>query len=344
MATETITAWTKLLSRVIWCVIVLIVAAAVGKWLIMDRAATAPLVHTSKVLPKPAINWARVDADLVHTLQEAASVADEATTHKLDIWIDTLMKRVDDDFLDWYFSYWNQQILGLKAIWYWSFSQVLSDAPDAAERMTEDVQEQFTARVLRPEIAQLELERLATEVLQIYVTQVSEHLAGMPQRYQISPPDWERYLNDIAVITSRTAGNREVPLTLKTLTVSTAAGAVALGHAMGPTLKQLGSKVSGKLVGTAAEKMAAKTGAKVSAKVGGKSLGAIIGIGILIWDVWDHQQTQKVERPRLRQAITDYFAEVKQNLLYEPESGIMSVLHTIEENIIASLHKQSMKS
>ena len=175
MATETIAAWTKLLSRVIWCVIVLIVAVAVGKWLIMDRAATAPLVHTSKVLPKPAINWARVDADLVHTLQEAASVADEATTHKLDIWIDTLMKRVDDDFLDWYFSYWNQQILGLKAVWYWSFSQVLSDAPDAAERMTEDVQEQFTARVLRPEIAQLELERLATEVLQIYVTQVSEH-------------------------------------------------------------------------------------------------------------------------------------------------------------------------
>jgi len=72
--------------------------------------------------------------------------------------------------------------------------------------MTEDVQEQFTARVLRPEIAQLELERLATEVLQIYVTQVSEHLAAMPQRYQISPPDWERYLNDIAVITSRTEG------------------------------------------------------------------------------------------------------------------------------------------
>jgi hypothetical protein len=166
----------------------------------------------------------------------------------------------------------------------------------------------------------------------------------MPQRYQISPPDWERYLNDIAVITSRTAGNREVPLTLKTLTVSTAAGTVALGHALGPTLKQLGSKVSGKLVGTAAEKMAAKTGAKVSAKVGGKSLGAIIGIGILIWDVWDHQQLQKVERPRLRQAITDYFAEVKQNLLYEPESGIMSVLHTIEENIIAALHKHSMQS
>jgi sensor domain CHASE-containing protein len=71
--------------------------------------------------------------------------------------------------------------------------------------------------------------------------------------------------------------------------------------------------------------------------VGGKSLGAIIGIGIIIWDVWDHQQTKKVERPRLRQAITDYFAEVKRSLLHEPESGVMSVLQAVEGNIIASL-------
>lgn len=28
--------------------------------------------------------------------------------------------RVDDDFLEWYFDYWNQQVLGLKSIWYWS--------------------------------------------------------------------------------------------------------------------------------------------------------------------------------------------------------------------------------
>jgi hypothetical protein len=98
------------------------------------------------------------------------------------------------------------------------------------------------------------------------------------------------------------------PLTLKTLTVSTVTGTVVFGHAVGPTLKQFGSKVSGTLVGTAAEKMAAKIGAKMSTKVGGKNLGAIIGIGVLIWDVWNHQQIKQVERPRLRQTMTDYFS------------------------------------
>jgi hypothetical protein len=127
----------------------------------------------------------------------------------------------------------------------------------------EDIQAQFATRVLRPEIAQLELERLTNEVLKIYVTKVSEYLTPMPEKYQLTPPDWERYLDDIAVVISRTEGNRATPLTLKALTVTTGAGMVALGHALRPAIQQIGSKVSGTLAGKAAGKMAAKTGAKV---------------------------------------------------------------------------------
>jgi hypothetical protein len=344
MATEKIAAWTRLLSRALWFVVVLIVAATVGKWLVMDRSPPAPPSHTSKSLPKPAINWAQIDADIVHTLKDAASAAEEAATYTLEAWTDALMQRVDEDFLDWYFGYWNQQILGLKAIWYWSVSQVLSNAPDAAEHITADIQAQFAMRVLRPEIAQLELERLTNEVLKIYVTKVSEYLAPIPEKYQLTPPDWERYLDDIAVVIARTEGNRATPLTLKALVVTTGASTAALGHALYPAIKQIGSKVSGTFAGKAAGNMVAKTGAKVGAKAGGKFLGPMIGLGIMTWEVWDHQQTKKVGRPILRQAIADYFTEVKQHLLHEPASGVMAVLHTIEENIIASLRKRPAPS
>ena len=67
-------------------------------------------------------------------------------------------------------------------------------------------------------------------------------------------------------------------------------------------------------------------------------------MGIIAWEVWDHQQTKKVGRPILRQAIADYLTEVKQNLLYEPASGVVSVLHTIEGNIIAALRKRPAQS
>ncbi|MGE3536734.1 MAG: hypothetical protein AB7N91_04745 [Candidatus Tectimicrobiota bacterium] len=340
MATEKITAWTTLLSRVIWFVVVLMVAVAVGKWLVTSQPATLPPAQTAKALPHPAINWAQVDADIVSLLKEAAAVAEAAATHRLAAWADVLMQRVDADFLEWYFGYWQQQTLGLKTIWYWSVSQVLSNAPEAAERMTEDIQEQFATRVLRPEIAQLELERLTNEVLKVYVTMVGEHLPSIPEKYQMPPPDWQRYLTNIAVITSRTEGNREIPLALKAFIGTTGASAVALGHALSPAIKQIGSKVSGTLAGKAAGSMAARTGAKVGAKAGGKFLGPLIGIGIIIWDVWDHYQTKKVERPILRQAIADYFTEVQQNLLHEPEAGVMSVIHTVEGNIISSLRKR----
>jgi hypothetical protein len=339
METRKITAWTRLLSRVIGLVVVLIVATTVGKWLMSHPpASTSP---PAKPLPKPAIDWAQVDKDLVHSLQAAASTAEAAATQKLDAWTEALMKRVDADFLEWYFNYWNQQTLALKGMWYWSVGQVLSDAPAAAARITEDIQEQFATRVLRPEIAQMELERLTSEVLHVYVTQVREQLSTIPEKYQLPQADWERYLDDIAVLTARTEGNRDVPLTLKALTASTAAGTIALGQALGPPLKNIAGKVSGKLTGKAAATLATKTGVKVGARVGGKLLGPITGIGIVIWDVWDHRQTQKVERPLLRQAIADYFAAMKQNLLHEPESGVLSVLHTIERNIVSSLRKQS---
>src|SRR5262249_10276840 len=137
---------------------------------------------------------------------------------------------------------------------------------------------------------------------------------------------------------------RDVPLTLKTLTASTVGGTVALGRALAPALTQMGRKLSGTLAGKAAGTLAAHTGAKVGGKVGGKVLGATMGIGIVLWDVWDHRQPTQVVRPRLRQAIADYLTEVKQQLLYMPESGVIALLHTLEGSLIASRRPQASPS
>jgi hypothetical protein len=72
-------------------------------------------------------------------------------------------------------------------------------------------------------------------------------------------------------------------------------------------------------------------------KVGGKFLGAIIGIGILAWDLWDHQHTQQVERPMLRANLVDYLAELQHALLRDPESGIMTMIEVVENTMVSSL-------
>ena len=320
----------------IWLAVVIIILATAGKFLWKrqqpqhDKPQNAPV-------PVAQTDWSQVDHEIVEALKQAHQAAETSAQAKLDAWTDSLMKRVDNDFLEWYFSYWTQQVLGLKAMWYWTAHELAINKPGLAEQITQDVQEQFAQRVLRPEIAQLELERISHEVLQVYVDNLTTKLAAIPTKYKIPQTDWERYLSDIAVMTSRTEGNREVSLTLKTVVASGVTGGAVLAKAMAPALKEIGGKVMAKLAGKAAGEVAAKTGGKVAAKVGGKMLGEIVGIGIIIWDVWDHYQTKKVDRPILRQNIADYFTEVKQHLLHEPDSGIITVIDTIEHNIVSSL-------
>ena len=340
MDTEKLKAWTSLISKLTWLLVVLIVLAGVGRWLLWPTTPKSASVTPPQSIPASPIDWNQVDKEMREILMSARTAAESSATAKLDAWIASLMHRVDDDFLNWYFSYWNQQMLGLKGIWYWSVKQVMNDQPDAAERITEDIQKEFAKRVLRPQVAQLELERITAEVLEVYVGELREGLSGIPAKYRIPQPDWDRYLNDIAVVASGTEGNRDVPLTLKAVTATTAGGGALAAKALAPTIKNIGGKISAKLAGKAAGKVAGKTGAKVAGKAGGKLLGPIIGFGIIIWDVWDHYETKKVERPILRQTIADYFGEIKQSLLHEPESGIMAVIRTMEGNIVAALRSQ----
>ena len=89
---------------------------------------------------------------------------------KLVEWSTELQTRIDEDFLNWYFSYWQQQSFGLKAIGYWVadheiVEKIVGDQPKMAERITEEIQEEFSKRVLRPQIAQLQIERIADETV-----------------------------------------------------------------------------------------------------------------------------------------------------------------------------------
>ena len=108
---------------------------------------------------------------------------------------------------------------------------------------------------------------------------------------------------------------------------------------LSPAIKSIGTKVSAKLASKAAAKMAAKTGGKVAAKAGGELLGPIVGIGIIIWDLYDHAQTTKVNKPILRNNIEAYLKEVEETLLEDPEGSIMATIRQIETSILRGIKK-----
>lgn len=332
-------AWSHLIrsvSKFLWVLVVLIVLAALGKMFLFKSAKDQPRREVVKPVVEK-IDWGLVNKEIEKVVVAARKEVEVLAGKKLEVWIEKNMNRVDQNFLDWYFSYWTQQKLGLKSllaqVWHW----VDGDSPTAAEKMTEEVQEEFTLRVIRPQIAQMEMERIINTVVQRFSYLLKQKLDRIPETYKITEAEWDRYLNDVSTLIAQTEGNRSISVSLKVLVGTSVGGSLVLIKTLKPMVMKIGSKISTKLAAKSAAKMAAKTGGKVAAKAGGKFLGTIVAIGIIIWDVWDHHQTVKKARPVLRQNIHDYFKEMKHSLLHDPEFGIMTVLYQIEQGILKKI-------
>ena len=83
--------------------------------------------------------------------------------------------------------------------------------------------------------------------------------------------------------------------------------------------------------------MATKTGGSVASQLGVGLIDPIVGVGIIMWDLWDYDRTVKVERPILREHLVSYLKDVKKSLLTNPETGIMAAIYQLESGILKSL-------
>jgi hypothetical protein len=352
---DRLSAWARLLealgsvtSKMVWALVALVILAALGRYLYVaapgGSSAARPERRTTVSL-QPPVPWHEVDRAMVEAFRTSHTVAEDFATARIQTWAQALEHRLDEDFLEWYFSYFQQQWLGLKAIGYWTADKILHEQPSMAENITADIQEEFAKRVLRPEIAQMQLERIAHETITEYVRALQHNIAPIPQQYNIPQADWHGYVSTIAALVARSEGNRQIPLGLKLFTGGAVVGGIASAAILSESLKPIIARIGTRLSTTAATQgasqaaasMATRTGVKVGAKVGGKFLGAIIGIGVLAWDIWDHQHTQRVERPILRQNIIDYLAELQHALLHDPEDGIMTMIEAVEHSMVSSL-------
>lgn len=347
--TQRITAWSNFIKSItpfIWAVVIIIVIIPLlGKALITNSSPAklgdsgkSPSQEVHVVVPQIPKD---IDQAVVTALENAHSQAESFASEQLDNWVDELMTRVDESFLSWYFNYFNQKKMELSTPFTWLYSAVThwtnknkpSPGQAVAEKLTEDFQIEFAKRVLRPKIAQLEFEKITTDSINLYLAELSKNISNIQSSYNIPQGDWERYLGDIAVTINDMEGN----LSNLSLKVLTGGSTYLLAKAMIPTVTKVGSKIAVSFAGKAGAKMAAKTGGVVAGKIGAQLLDPIVGIGIIIWDVWDYNHTVAVEKPRLREAIYDYLKQVKFSLLENPENGIMVAINQVESGILKSI-------
>jgi hypothetical protein len=347
--TDRIRAWSEFIKSVtpyVWAaVIIIVIIPLLGRFLIAGSSPEDKSIPTQTndniVIVEKIQQPKGIEMAIATALENAKSQSEAYASEKLNDWVDELMTRVDDSFLDWYFNYFNQKKLEFSTPFVWLSSAVAhwantnnpSPTQAVAEKLTENFQTEFAKRVLRPKIAQLELENLTRDTINLYVTQLSKNISNIQSSYKIPQGDWERYLNDIAITINDTEGN----ISNLSLKVLTGGSAYLLTKAMIPTVTKVGSKIVTSFAGKAGAKMAAKTGGAVAAKVGAELLDPIVGVGIIIWDLWDYHHTVAVEKPILRDAIHDYLQQVKYSLLENPENGIMTAINQVESGILKSI-------
>ncbi|QSJ20909.1 hypothetical protein JYQ62_22305 [Nostoc sp. UHCC 0702] len=354
--TERIEAWSqfitsasqfiKSVSPYLWAiVIVVVIIPLVGRGFI-GHASQQDIVTSGNSKPSlVAINkqsdWSMVDQDIVTAIRNADTTAHKFASAKLDAWLDELKTRVDGSFLDWYFNYFNQKKLEFSAPFIYLSSAVShwidSDKPSpdqvVAEKMTEDFQLEFAKRVLRPKIAQFELEKITNDTVNQYISQLEENISSIQGNYNIPQGQWQRYLDEIAI----TINDQEGATSSLPLKALVGGSSYLFVKAAIPAAVKIGSTVAIKFAGKAGAKMAAKTGGAIAGKIGAELLDPIVGIGIIVWDLWDYNHTVSVNRPILQAAIYDYLDQVKDSLLDNPANGIMMSIHELEDGILKSV-------
>jgi hypothetical protein len=350
--TNRLQAWTQLIKTItplIWLLVICLVAVPLlGNFLIsrspLPQKLTAKdesIVIIDRVIPQTN----NLDREIVNAIQEARTHAQSKASEELDRWLDELMTRVDTSFLPWYFDYFTQKKMEFSTPFIWGFSTIAhwvdphrSSANEAInEKLTETFQSEFAKRVLRPKIAQLKLERITRETTQLYLDDLKNHLSTIQSSYKIPQGQWERYLDDIAITIADTEGN----ISNLSMKVLVGGSTYLLAKVTIPAATKIGSKIAASAVGKASAKIAAKTGGAVATQVGAQLIDPIVGIGIIIWDLWDYHHTVQIERPILREAILEYLQEVKASLLDDRQDSIMSAIARVEDSILNQLSATS---
>jgi hypothetical protein len=339
----------KAVAPFIWALVILVVIIPlIGQLFIAKAFSTKSITtetkHPIEVVEQRQVDWSKVNEAMKLSLDHAYKNAEDYASKELDVWVDELMGRVDASFLDWYFGYFNQKQIEYKSL----FVQLSSGAsrllnpnnPTPAEKVaeviTEDFQKEFAKRVLIPQTSQLRLERITQQTVKHYLDDLKENINNIPLRYSLPKGDWERYLNEIAITINDTEGK------ISNLPLKVLAGGgsyLALKPLVAPLVLKVGSKVVTKLASKAGAKVATKTGAVLAGKLGAAVLDCTVGVGIILWDVWDTNHTAHVEKPILHDNLAAYLQEVKYSLLNNRENGIMTVIDQIQSKIVPNLNK-----
>jgi len=338
-------------SKFIWIGVVLVIVLQLwGNFAVNKiKNLSTGSVSRSVTVTIPKERQVQISADVAIALGNALVSARTSASRNLDQWKDETVQRVDHPFLDWYYNYFTQLGVGIHAIW---INITSASDTEKAEKLIGDFQREFAKQVFQPSLMQLQMERFTREAINMYVSELNHNLSGIQSKYSVPQPTWENFLEGLGSVTYNTGTNTQ-DLTLASLAVgrktyvattamATAIKVIGTKKAVTATVSKATSKVVTKLATKTAAKAATEGAGELTAGLLGlELLNPLAGLGILVWDIWDHYHTVKVERPIMKENLERYLNEVEASLLGDPENGVLSSINKFHDGIMETLSRSS---
>jgi len=292
-------------------------------------------------------DWSEIDQQLVNSLHEASQSTEEFVIRELDRWAQKRIERVDHPFLDWYFDFLHQKATEFGVPFAWMVFKldaqlkIFQTEEEKAEnlnadqiikkRMEADINRKFAEDVLNQE-AMSDLKDVIERTAQNYASAVGVKFSSIKSRYQVTDQDWERHLDNLSQIVANT-GTEGLGLSGSALTGNLTTKVLAV------TAASAGTKVVTSLIAKSGTKLLAKGGAAIAAKWGSTLVDPALGIGLIVWDVWNYRNNVDHDRPQLRKDLICYITALRNSIQENQEgNGIMDAITSLQMDLIKGLH------
>ena len=295
-----------------------------------DESPNAELISVSQISDQSNIerNQVQINTEILNTLDFAYRQAEARAARKLDSYIDYLIFRVDDDFLNWYFGFYNKKLREDSVLVSWIWGE------NVKERQEKIFIEEFAKRVVNKTEAEQKIEQIVNDAAETYVSVLEHKLDRIGFKYNISQVRWNEYLDNITFNIPGT-GNT-------TLAEISAVSAYPLVKAIAvPSLIKVSILGAERITAVAGAKYATKLGIKGASETAigtfAKAADPIVLVGFVFWEVSEHYATVEEEKSALHDSLFETFQEIEDDILYDRNSGIMTTLYDIENSIRDSI-------
>ncbi|MEB3883369.1 hypothetical protein [Lyngbya sp. CCY1209] len=319
---STVFKFIKIVGVILWIFVILLILLPLLGRSIMNQALAADLKSSPplEITQNMVAFWPTQKA--FDKARETAYVnAKKYAEKELDEWEKELVNRIDTDFLDWYFNYFNQKKQEVEVLAQYVGEIVIDPGnidhvkinDNIKNRINKNINREFSRRVVNSKYAESKFRAIVIDTTEFYLEELSADLHNVPKMYKISQTDWDQYLETIKVRLENEQGDGILPVEI------------------------IGGYVTTKVVA----KFAAKAGSKVAAGFVSSQVAALIdpavAVVLLGLDYLDYINGVAQNKPRLREDLVQSLHQIKKTLLNDPESGVMSAVNELDEKIRNSI-------